>query len=73
MKHNLDEIPEKFHILFNTDWNEGNESQMTSLRRAQMNELHLEYNKYQIQKALQQKKPKEENYEGGFDDLKPFS
>jgi hypothetical protein len=73
MRINLDEIPERFHILFNSDWNEGNESEMTSTHRGNLNELYLEYNKYQIKKSIQEKKPKEEIVEGGFDDLELFS
>lgn len=75
MKHNLEEIPEKFHILFNSDWNEGNESQMTAIHRSQMNELYLEYNKYQIKKSIQQEKNMKEfeNVIGGFDKLKSFT
>jgi hypothetical protein len=73
MKHDINEIPERFHILFNEDWNNGNESEMTSLQRGRLNELYLEYNKYQIQKSIQQKRPKEEIIQGGFDDLKSFS
>ena len=73
MRQDLSEIPERFHILFNSDWNEGNESEMTSLHRGNLNELYLEYNKYQTQKSLQQKKPKDEIIEGGFDDIKQFT
>ncbi len=73
MKYNLDEIPEKFHILFNSDWNNGNESEMTSTHRGNLNELYLEYNKYQIKKSIQEKRPVEVPLQGGFDDLELFS
>ena len=48
----MENIPERFHILFNTDWNKGNESEMTSTERGQLNELYLEYNKWQLKVAL---------------------
>jgi hypothetical protein len=48
----MENIPERFHILFNTDWNKGNESTMTSTERGQLNELYLEYNKWQLKVAL---------------------
>lgn len=51
-KVNLKEIPEKFHKLFECDWNYGNNSEMTSIDRAKMNDLFLEYNKYQIQETI---------------------
>ena len=45
-------IPEKFHILFNSDWNKGVESEMTSMSKSDMNNLFLEYNRWNIQQAL---------------------
>lgn len=49
----LSKIPEKFHILFtDVSWNKGNESKLTSLQRADMNQLFLEYNSWCIQEAL---------------------
>jgi hypothetical protein len=73
MRQDLNQIPERFHILFNSDWNNGNESEMTSTHRGNLNELYLEYNKYQIQKSIQQSKPVEVPLQGGFDDLELFS
>ena len=60
----MENIPEKFHILFNTDWNKGTESTMNSTERGQLNELYLEYNKWQLKVALAKTlnlKPDEEN------------
>lgn len=51
----LTQIPDRFHILFTSDWNKGNESTMTSTERSKMNELHLEYNRWNIQQAIQPK------------------
>lgn len=48
----LSTIPEKFHILFNSDWNKGVESEMTSMNKSELNELYLEYNKWNIQQSL---------------------
>lgn len=62
----MDNIPERFQELFNTDWNKGNESEMTSLERARLNELYLEYNKWQLKIALMKtlNLPKDEKIEG---------
>jgi len=46
----LTNIPEKYHVLFTTDWNMGSDSTMTSIQRTQMNQLYLEYNNWSIQK-----------------------
>lgn len=61
----LTKIPERFHILFNSDWNKGDESEMTSLQRTEMHDLYLEYNRWSIQQAI---KPiiKEEPVNIGF-------
>lgn len=48
----LTKVPERFHVLFQSDWNKGNESNMTSMNRTELNELYLEYNKWNIQQAL---------------------
>ncbi len=52
----LNNIPERFHVLFNTDWNNGIESEMKSLQRGEMNELFLEYNKWDVQRIIDSKK-----------------
>ena len=50
-------IPDRFHILFtDVSWNKGNESELTSLQRSDMNQLYLEYNKWSIMNAIQLKK-----------------
>jgi hypothetical protein len=51
---NLNEIPERFHVIFTTDWNDGNHSEMTSMQRAAINDIFLEYNKWKIQQILKQ-------------------
>ena len=48
----LSNIPERFHILFTSDWNKGNESKMNSLQRAELSNLYLEYNRWNIQQAI---------------------
>jgi hypothetical protein len=62
----LTNIPEKFHILFNSDWNEGDKSKMTSTNRSDINNLYLEYNKWVIQQTLSSKIEKEEEVIMGF-------
>jgi uncharacterized protein YecA (UPF0149 family) len=72
MKYNLEEIPERFHPLFLIDWNNGNESEVSSLQRGEFNQLQLEYNKWSIKQAINKSKPIDEPFQGGFDDLKSF-
>jgi len=62
---NLKNIPERFHILFtDVSWNQGNDSKLSSLQRADMNQLYLEYNSWCIKEAL--KKPVIESAPIGF-------
>jgi hypothetical protein len=63
---NLDTIPERFHILFNSDWNKGVESEMTSMSKSDMNNLFLEYNRWNIQQALAPKLVQKEEINIGF-------
>lgn len=69
-KIDLEMTPTKFHILFDmdNDWNEGNESTMTSLERGRMVQLWLEYNSWEIQRRLKLGVVKEEIevLQGGF-------
>lgn len=65
MKH-LTNIPERFHILFNSDWNKGNESEMNSMNKSDINNLYLEYNRWVIQQALASKIVQEEEVIMGF-------
>jgi hypothetical protein len=51
----LTNIPDRFHILFTSDWNKGNESKMSSTMKSEMNNLYLEYNRWNIQQAIQPK------------------
>jgi hypothetical protein len=48
----LNEIPERFHILFKSDWNTGNECKMNIYDRIHFNELFLEYNKWKIRESI---------------------
>lgn len=73
MKYNLDEIPERFHSLFLIDWNNGNDSEVSSLQRGEFNQLQLEYNHWSIKQAINKSKPVEVPLQGGFDDLELFS
>jgi hypothetical protein len=52
----LTNIPEKYHLLFTTDWNMGVDSKMKILQRAELNNLFLEYNKWDIQRIFNSKK-----------------
>ena len=62
----LTNIPERFHVLFTTDWNKGNESEMSSLHRAELNLLYLEYNRWDIQQMLNKHKVIEPEVIVGF-------
>jgi hypothetical protein len=64
----LTNIPERFHVLFTTDWNKGNESKMNSIQRGQMGDLYLEYNRWEIQQSIRNKKPDEPETMVGFVD-----
>ena len=52
----LTNIPDRFHCLFLTDWLNGNDSEMTTLQRGEMNVLYLEYNKWDTQRMIDSKK-----------------
>ena len=60
----LSEIPPVFHDLFTTDWNWGIYSKMPYKLRNIMNDLHTEYNNWQI--FEKDKKVQEEVFLGGF-------
>ena len=60
----LTDIPNRFHPLFLTDWNAGNESKMNYTQRVEMNMLFLEYNKWEVQRAIDAKKIIEESIVG---------
>ena len=51
---NLEIIPTKYHTLFdvNNDWNKGNDSKMSSLERARLHQLYLEYNQWEMKYNL---------------------
>jgi hypothetical protein len=65
---NLENIPERFHILFESDYNAGIDSKMKSLQRGALNDLFLEYNKWNIQQAIDKLKPIKEEVIRGFID-----
>ncbi len=66
-KFDLSEIPERFHIIFNSDWSKGNDSNMKMQDRIICHETYLEYNKWQIQKAIiKSTSTKEEDKPVGF-------
>jgi hypothetical protein len=44
------EIPDRYSILFLSDWNQGEQSEMKSIERSHLNNLWLEYNKWDIQR-----------------------
>jgi hypothetical protein len=48
----LTTIPERFHILFSSDWNKGNDSSMNSVQRGLMNELFLEYHHWDVKQQI---------------------
>jgi hypothetical protein len=64
----LSNIPERFHSLFLTDWNNGNESEMKSIDRSEMGDLFLEYNRWDIQRMIDSKKPVQKEIMVGFVD-----
>jgi len=64
----LTNIPERFHCLFLTDWNNGNESEMKSIDRSEMGDLFLEYNRWDIQRMIDSKKPVQQENMVGFVD-----
>jgi hypothetical protein len=65
----LTNIPERFHILFESDYNAGIDSKMNSLQRSNLNDLFLEYNKWNIQQAIDKLKPITEEVIKGFIDI----
>jgi len=64
----LTNIPERFHVLFTTDWNTGNESEMKSTQRGDMNDLYLEYNRWVIREAVKKAQPDDPEIMVGFVD-----
>jgi hypothetical protein len=63
---NLSNIPEKFHILFQSDWSTGNESELSSTERSNLHSLYLEYNRWSIKQSIQLKKPTPQEINVGF-------
>ncbi len=64
----LTNIPERFHHLFTTDWNKGSESTMKNIQRSEMVDLFLEYNRWDIQRIINSKKPVQQENMVGFVD-----
>lgn len=56
----LTSIPEKYHPLFTTDWNQGSNSKMTSLERGEMSQLFLEYMRWEVKHNLAPEEPEKE-------------
>ncbi len=52
----LNNIPERYHILFTTDWNIGDESEMKAVQRSLMNELYLDYMRWDMSIRVQSNK-----------------
>jgi hypothetical protein len=52
----LTNIPERFHILFETDYNAGVDSEMKSLQRMELNNIFLEYNKWDVKRMIDSQK-----------------
>jgi hypothetical protein len=61
-------IPEKYRILIESDWNQGNDSNMTSIQRGELNQLWLEYLHYQIKQEINQTFDQTEEPVVGFPD-----
>jgi hypothetical protein len=63
-------IPDRFRVLFSdVSWNKGNESELSSLQRSDMNQLYLEYNKWSVENDIELNKPViESNVSMGFID-----
>lgn len=57
----LTNIPERFHILFTTDWNKGNDSEMKSTERSILSDLYLEYNRWSVQEAIKSSSTKQKD------------
>jgi len=65
----LTNTPERFHILFESDYNAGIDSKMNSLQRGSLNDLFLEYNKWNVQQAIDKLKPITQEVIRGFIDI----
>jgi hypothetical protein len=65
----ISNIPERFHILFESDYKAGIDSNMKSLQRGALNDLFLEYNKWNIQQAIDKLKPITQEVTRGFIDI----
>jgi hypothetical protein len=65
----LTNIPERFHSLFTTDWNNGNESKMAIPQRNDLAVLYLEYNKWDVQRMINSNKIIVEETIVGFEDM----
>ena len=69
MKDLTTTIPTKYQILFDCDWNTGNDSKMKIMDRAKLAELYLDYNKWCMSQQLKLGQPQGDmNYLGGFSD-----
>ena len=65
----LTNIPERYHCLFLTDWRNGNDSEIGTLQRNNLAVLYLEYNKWDIQRMIDSKRPIEKELSVGFEKI----
>lgn len=67
-KLDIDEIPERYRSLFTTDWNWGVNSTMKMSDRLAMNDLYLEYQRWDTARRINRKKKKDDEiFLGGFE------
>jgi hypothetical protein len=64
---NINNTPEKFHILFECDWNKGVDSKMSTIQRGPLNDLFLEYIRWQVKNEINLTSTKEEVIQGFID------
>lgn len=62
----LTTIPQKYRVLFTTDWNWGKYSKMPMNERINLHELNKEYHHTDVLSRLFEKKPKDEKVLLGF-------
>lgn len=51
------ETPKKYQELFESDWNKGHQSKTKPLERVRLNQLWLEFNKWQLTNKIIDEKP----------------
>ena len=63
----LTSIPEHFRALFSTDWNWGRHSTMKVEDRMLLQELWNDYNRWDVQRMIDSKRPIEKELNIGFE------